>query len=75
MTLKRSGILRLISYFSDKGKITNKIAFPDDDEAMISDHKLTSEELSQFIQNITKGFYNTGNLVPIRWSKLIIRLK
>ena len=42
-------------FFSAKQKITNKITLVDEDEIVISDDQLTSEELNQFFKNSTKA--------------------
>ena len=42
-------------FFSEKRKITNKIALIDEDETVISNDQLISKELNQFSQNVTKA--------------------
>ena len=54
MTIKHSRKLFNL-FFSEKGKITNKITLVDEDETVISDGQLISEELNQFFKNVTKA--------------------
>ena len=42
-------------FFSEKRKITNKITLVDEDETVISDDQLISEELISFLKNFTKA--------------------
>ena len=42
------------TFFSEKRKIKNKITLVDEDETIMSDEQLISEELNQFLQNATK---------------------
>ena len=48
-------------FFSEKGKITNKITLVDEDETVISDGQLISEELNQFFKNVTKALHIQEN--------------
>ena len=45
-------------FFSEKRKITNKITLVDEDETVISDDQLISEELNQFFKNVAKTLNN-----------------
>ena len=42
-------------FFSEKRRITNKLTLVDEDETVISDDQLMSEELNQFFKNVTKA--------------------
>ena len=54
MTIKHSGKLFNL-FFSEKRKIKNKITLADEEETVISDDQLISEELNQFFKNSTKA--------------------
>ena len=54
MTTKHYGKLFNL-FFSEKRKIINKITLVDEDEIVISDDQLISEELNQFFKNATKA--------------------
>ena len=53
MTIKHSG--KLFNLFFLKNEITNKATLVDDNETLISEDQLISEELNQFFKNATKG--------------------
>ena len=42
-------------FFSEKRKISNKITLVDDNETIVSDDQLVSEELNSFFKNATKS--------------------
>ena len=48
-------------FFSEKRKITNKITLVDEDETVISDDQLISEELNQFFKNVAKTLNKREN--------------
>ena len=68
-TIKHFGKL-FNPFFSEKRKITNKITLADQDETVISDAQLISEELNQFFKNATKTLNIRETSSPIYKSEL-----